>query len=442
VNTNELEQDFRDVVYKRVKKHDDKDWEKSLREVKTLRARKHPNVVPLLSSFRTGREYRLSPNDHDMYLYMIQPRADESMEAWMEYKQDSLHTMDQRQRHIRGMMYDLVSAVAYIHATIGEYIAYHHDLKPSNILRFSRGNDSIWKICDFGSSNSKLAQGDTGTDNMMASYIYTPPEYWPRGKNRDLGRTWDVFSLGCIFLELATLYKYGWNKDEGLTKFKERRTYNDDCPFSAEQTLRAKQQDASFFNNMVAVRSWLAHLRDDSSSRFRDILDLIEEMLNERRYERIFAFEVQIHMCQILDRDMDLPALKKLFREISQGPNKSQNGLDRRNNPLRRGKSKKWALDRSLLKILEEKGWNDSTPTSTEEFDLQSSGVLVTDVATTLPGSQHWKDRLVGDDLEEQNMKAFIDTKLYGRTALDEDLRKSFSSGAKRVALYGLWGMG
>jgi len=407
-----------------------------------LQEREHPNIIPLLSSFRTGREYRLSASDRDMYLYMIHPHADGSMEAWMEHKQDNL-LVDRRQSHIRDMMYDLVSAVAYIHSAIGGNIAFHHDLKPSNILFFNRGREQlpIWKICDFGSANSKLAQGDTGTDNPMASYNYTPPEYWPRrGKGR-LGRAWDVFSLGCIFLELATIYKYGWNKEESLGKFVELRTSNGNCPHSAEHTHLEIYQDASFFNNMEAVRSWLEHLRKGSSIRLLQILDLIEEMLEEERNERIFAFEVEIYLCQIRNPDMDLESREDLFRRISQPPNKSINGLDRHNNPLRRGNSKKWKLHPTLLKILKEKGWNDSTPASTEELNSQSR-LNAGNAVTTLPGSRNWDDRLAADDLEAQNPKSFVSAKLYGRKGLNDRLKESFSSGAKCVALHGLWGMG
>lgn len=79
---------------------------------------------------------------------------------------------------------------------------YHFDLKPANILVEVVNGQMVFKISDFGQAKfkdmqagtSKVSQRDAGT------HTYAPPEEETQQQNSK----YDVWSLGCIFLETIT----------------------------------------------------------------------------------------------------------------------------------------------------------------------------------------------------------------------------------------------
>jgi serine/threonine protein kinase len=97
----------------------------------------------------------------------------------------------------------LSSAVAFIH----QHTTKHMDIKPQNILvRQANFDDSDpdWRIyiADFGLSRSFASQNHSQTDGPTAR---TPRYCAPEVYNYELrGRSADVFSLGCVFLEILT----------------------------------------------------------------------------------------------------------------------------------------------------------------------------------------------------------------------------------------------
>jgi len=88
----------------------------------------------------------------------------------------------------------LAGALAYLHSE--DIKIKHKDLKPSNFLLTA---DGIW-IADFGTSTDFSALTGSETDNNERG---TARYFAPEVANRDgSGRAADVFSLGCIFLEM------------------------------------------------------------------------------------------------------------------------------------------------------------------------------------------------------------------------------------------------
>ncbi|KAL8824125.1 MAG: hypothetical protein Q9170_008247, partial [Blastenia crenularia] len=167
-----------------------------LREIQTLMASKHTNIVAL-------REVVMGDKLDDVFLVMdflehdLKTLQEDMMEPFLPSE-------------IKTLLLQLTSAVEYLHSN---WIL-HRDLKTSNILMNNRGQI---KIADFG----------------MARYYGDPPPkltqlvvtLWYRGPELLLGADKygaevDMWSVGCIFGELLTKEPLlqGKNEVDQLTK--------------------------------------------------------------------------------------------------------------------------------------------------------------------------------------------------------------------------------
>lgn len=90
----------------------------------------------------------------------------------------------------------LVRALDFLH----EMRVKHRDIKPSNILI---KNGQVF-LTDFGLSKVVSMNDTTGTTGSIGTHtrMYNAPEVFTSQHRR--GRAVDVFSLGCVFLELCT----------------------------------------------------------------------------------------------------------------------------------------------------------------------------------------------------------------------------------------------
>lgn len=123
-------------------------------------------------------------------------------------------------RQIVSQLWGLSSALSCLHnfnpTSGGSYR--HGNLKPENILRFENGTSvGILKISDLGLADFHI--GETGFREPTA-IRYGTPSYEPPEVilDADLARSqqYDIWSIGCIFLELLVWVLYGY---EELEKF-------------------------------------------------------------------------------------------------------------------------------------------------------------------------------------------------------------------------------
>lgn len=331
-----------------------------LDEVKTLKNRCHKYIVPLVACFLTRADCSL-----DRSLHLVFPWADMDMFKWMYLKDTShcprfsLDLKDEKRRkaYLYSTIISLVSALAYIHRPIDGDITCHHDLKPHNILLFG----DVWKISDFGSSRLKsLKEGSQTEREYLGTAAYQPPEYGNVDKH---GRAFDVWSMGCIIVELAVLTVYGWEKQE-LSNFAKDRAH------SVVRTATGKERDDdSFRNNMPVVDRWMnAMAHDDGSRNFKYLMKTVSIMLSAEREARPYAWETALFLHAHFYPDEKGSDCRDRMKDLVQAP-----ALEKyvenpyRHNPL------VCAIDENdvdLANCLREKGWSLNPPTDTASILL------------------------------------------------------------------------
>ncbi|KAF2191184.1 kinase-like protein [Zopfia rhizophila CBS 207.26] len=183
-------------------------------------------------------------------------------------------------------------------ANISQFIGYHFDLKPANILM---NDDGKWVITDFGQAIFEYSSDRTPrVANQGGTDAYAPPEI--DKVDEKFSRRYDVWSLGCIILEVAAFVVLGY---EGLNGNKQYYGLDE---VRREKMAWSRRQDERFFYQLERhtecivkrkVVEFMAalqtHIKDRSprSKEFLDkILHLVERMLEPNVEERIDIGEV------------------------------------------------------------------------------------------------------------------------------------------------------
>lgn len=186
-----------------------------IREISLLRELDHPNVVRLLDVNQA------QPGE----LYLVFEFVAHDLKTFLDRNQSS---SDVSRRHgleprtVRSFMRQIMEGVGFCHT----YRILHRDLKPHNLLISSDGRQL--KLADFGLARlSGLPSGPYTAE--VVTLWYRAPELL-LGANRYCGPV-DVWSIGCIFAEMATGYALfpGRSDIDQLYKiFQRRGTPNND----------------------------------------------------------------------------------------------------------------------------------------------------------------------------------------------------------------------
>ncbi|KAH7303262.1 kinase-like domain-containing protein [Rhexocercosporidium sp. MPI-PUGE-AT-0058] len=184
---------------------------------------------------------------------------------------------------------------------------YHHDIKPQNLLLLGAKPESnshgIIQIADFGIGKFHSIHSGTGTTTYRGTVTYAAPESKvpedvesPGGsratKKLNLSRPYDVWSLGCVLMEVTVWLAFGTISWE---QFNSARDGPESCELHASITNSFFKLDEGG-NPTVrqAVKEWMDKLR--KSTRLRDpngslagLLSLVEEVLNVNPRERMSA---------------------------------------------------------------------------------------------------------------------------------------------------------
>ena len=149
----------------------------------------------------------------------------------------------------------LTGAISYLH----DNSIRHKDIKPSNIL-LSR--DGIW-LTDFGNARDFSAElASTTEGGGRGTLKYCAPEVASYGKN---SRSADIFSLGCVFLEIMVVL----TKNHTLEDLRKLRP----------------EENGSYQGNLQNVDRWLS-LAESRAIKPRHLLCEIKQMLEHDRTRR------------------------------------------------------------------------------------------------------------------------------------------------------------
>ena len=161
-------------------------------------------------------------------------------------------------------------------------IGFHHDLKPANILLYGADmNNTIWKLGDFGSGAVRYVSSTSRESiyNRKASTgdpIYSAPEYVVEGK---VSRPKDIWSLGCIFLEVLI-----WALDHSndvIDRFEqERMDYTNDSLDQTPTYWCIGHDGLPYLNPATVLRLDIVDKRCKDTGLFSPILEVIRIMLN------------------------------------------------------------------------------------------------------------------------------------------------------------------
>jgi len=150
----------------------------AIREISLLRELQHPNIVNLKDVVHQNQK-----------LYLVFEFLDQDLKKYMDYVGKNLHTM-----LVKSYVQQLLKGIAFCHA----HRVLHRDLKPQNLLIDKKG---VLKLADFGLARAFGIPVRTYTHEVVTLW-YRAPEILLGGK--EYSTPVDMWSVGCIFAEMAT----------------------------------------------------------------------------------------------------------------------------------------------------------------------------------------------------------------------------------------------
>lgn len=159
----------------------------------------------------------------------------------------------------------------------------HRDIKPDNILI----KDDVIKISDFGLSKISTDRTRTITFKGFGHLMYTAPEGWKNDKNTI---QMDIYSMGLVFYELATLqFLYNVTIPNDVEQWKNQHLFSEPVNPSRINTNLSpvlsgvimkmlEKSTTKRFNNWEEIESYL--LNNDIEE--KEFSSIINAMVNNR----------------------------------------------------------------------------------------------------------------------------------------------------------------
>lgn len=232
------------ICRKTLKKRDSSAFGDLIQEVGVLQQLRHPHIIRFLGTYSRG----------DSLAILLSPVADVTLSVWLDkyavgiplYGQDDMTKM----------FGCLASSIRYLHEK--RPLIKHMDIKPQNILVMEgKYQFPHLVLSDFGISEiSKENLSDAGSGPLTRRYC--APEV---ASSVSRGPEADVWSLGCVFLEMASaiLQTANLGYRELQNEFREIKCYYHDIPrvYRWIDCLQGRQTNAGNGCTLETVKSML-----------------------------------------------------------------------------------------------------------------------------------------------------------------------------------------
>jgi len=163
----------------------------------------------------------------------MSPVADSNLQEYLSVAEKS--SAPSYTVRIREWLGCLATAVQYLHLNRIR----HRDIKPANIL--VHGENVLLVDFELALDWKDLAQSTT-TANCGRTPLYAAPEVI---QHKKCNSTSDIWSLGCVFLEMVTVLK-----GKSIAQLREH--------------FKARTESALFFNNYRSIQDWISLLENMS----------------------------------------------------------------------------------------------------------------------------------------------------------------------------------
>jgi serine/threonine protein kinase len=254
-------------------------------EISVIRALRNPHIVQVYCTYEEKSRFSI----------ILQPLADCDLEAYLEQ-----HTYtgnpDSDVSHQK-LLWKWLQCLAHTLAFIHSKGIRHKDIKTRNVLV----KDSEVIFADFGSSHAFLDEGTSVTEGPAFGHtlMYCAPEVvsWA---NR--GRSADIFSLGCVFTEIATSL--------------DNRSISDYYEFRSKETEDQGTETHAYHATLDLVHSWFTQ-EHVSSEVLLLHLNVVKPMLDTDPMLRPTATASSEEISTVFRHSFDeaLPACSKCSRE-------------------------------------------------------------------------------------------------------------------------------
>lgn len=274
-------------------------FEKELKNLEKVQRLQNKHLIKLIATITIGRR---SP------FYFIFPWADggDLKDFW---KRESLRPRDpdlllwSLQQKL-----GIVSGLKALHAENGR----HGDLKPQNILHFKAKDGGLGTLVIADVGVSKFHKDNTGlrhspTAAKEYTISYEAPEAEPdRLEGKPRPRRYDMWSIGCMFLESAIWLLYGYN---AFRRFRQKRSDKND-PRTAGSTFFTHNQKGGAEIHAAVAEAIRILLEDPRCERtaLKDLILLIRDHL------------LQIDVQDRAEASLLYDKFEKIVRKAEQNP--------------------------------------------------------------------------------------------------------------------------
>ncbi|KAL5415622.1 hypothetical protein PMIN03_002583 [Paraphaeosphaeria minitans] len=247
----------------------------------------HPHLVKCLASFTLGAKYQ-----------MIYELASCDLEEFMRERSKPSKHPELTEAWLAQQLAGVASALKVVHNPQGMLnvpnantlrTGYIHDIKPENILVFIyKGKVCVLRLSDF--SCAKVVEIVATISGKRDSYKTgskpgTPTYRAPEISENVSSRPYDMWSLGCVFLELLVWYLEGY---KALKMFRESREGSVIPNGMIDEGFYHKTSNGEMQLRESVLRK-IENLKRQCRGDLKDIVDVVPSLLKIKPKERMDA---------------------------------------------------------------------------------------------------------------------------------------------------------